>query len=368
MRSIAFSLAALAGMIAVPAMAQETKPKPAPTAEQVKKDPDNLEGLNAFFSEKFMAIGSKMTANADEAETLLNDLKGVINGLEPQTEEAKKLVARGKTAMSFYTERLELARTKLADLEAKLKAAPDDASTISKYVSKLREELSAKMESDAAGATAQMAKAREFLGGLKANVKADASKAVETALGSLNALERSLKADATRAELVGKKAAALNVETWVNGKALTDADLKGKVVLLDFWAVWCGPCIATFPHLIEWNEKYADKGLVMIGLTKYYNYDWNAEKDRAERSQGTVAPEKEQAMLAKFAEQHKLTHRFGVQKTNETAEFYGVTGIPQVVVIDREGVVRMIKVGSGDANAKAIGALLAELLDAPANP
>ena len=62
MRSIAFSLAALAGMIAVPAMAQETKPKPAPTAEQVKKDPDNLEGLNAFFIMPAVARGFSLSS------------------------------------------------------------------------------------------------------------------------------------------------------------------------------------------------------------------------------------------------------------------------------------------------------------------
>ena len=72
-------------------------------------------------------------------------------------------------------------------------------------------------------------------------------------------------------------------------------------MLLDFWAVWCGPCIATFPHLREWNEKYAGKGLVMIGLTDYYNFDWDEKAGKATHSRDKVAPEKEQAMLVKFA-------------------------------------------------------------------
>jgi hypothetical protein len=67
-------------------------------------------------------------------------------------------------------------------------------------------------------------------------------------------------------------------------------------------------------------------------------------------------------MLVKFAAQHKLTHRFGIQKDHSLSKYYGVTGIPQVVVIDREGVVRLIKVGSGEANAKAIDEMLETLL------
>ena len=66
-------------------------------------------------------------------------------------------------------------------------------------------------------------------------------------------------------ETISQPTFPLEVEAWVNGNALTDKELEGKVVLIDFWAVWCGPCIATFPHLREWRDKYSDKGLVIIG-------------------------------------------------------------------------------------------------------
>jgi thiol-disulfide isomerase/thioredoxin len=172
-------------------------------------------------------------------------------------------------------------------------------------------------------------------------------------------------AENAQTRLIGQKAAPVDVETWVNGPPLTDADLKGKVVLLDFWAVWCGPCIATFPHLREWNAKYAGKGLVIVGLTNYYNYEWDVKTGRAKRSEDTVPHADEQAMLVKFAAQHGLTHRLGIPSGGSLAKFYGVTSIPQAVVIDREGIVRLIKVGSGEANATAIEALLKQLL-APA--
>lgn len=179
---------------------------------------------------------------------------------------------------------------------------------------------------------------------------------------SLSSIKSRFDADKKHYELVGKPAFPLDVVSWVNGEELTDEALKGKVVLLDFWAVWCGPCIATFPHLREWHEKYSDKGLVIIGMTRHYGYGWNDETNRPAREQG-ISPEDEEAAMVDFAAYHKLSHRFGVMpQGSEFSANYGVRGIPQAVVIDREGKIRMIKVGSGEANAKAIDELLAELL------
>jgi predicted transcriptional regulator len=84
------------------------------------------------------------------------------------------------------------------------------------------------------------------------------------------------------------------------------------------------------------------------------------------RAQGEekVAPEKEREMLVKFAEHHNLHHRFALQKDTVLSEYYAVSGIPHVVVIDREGKVRLIRVGSGDQNAQDIQNMLEKLLAA----
>ncbi len=208
----------------------------------------------------------------------------------------------------------------------------------------------------------QLKQVQEFLKGI---VSEDAK--LTRALGSgqrmIASMSRRIDAAIKHLELIGKPAPQLDAVAWVNGPSLTDKDLEGKVVLIDFWAVWCGPCIATFPHLRAWQEKYADKELVIIGVTRYYNYEWNEQSGRARRSQGTVSPGDEQAMLGKFAELHKLKHRFMVTPPNSSFQRqFGVTGIPQAVVLDQDGTIQLIRVGSGEQNSHDIEQKIEQLL------
>ncbi len=178
----------------------------------------------------------------------------------------------------------------------------------------------------------------------------------------------SLSADQKKQEgLVGKPApniaaGAVNFNT----KPVQLSDLKGKVVLIDFWAVWCGPCIATIPTLREWADEYKDKGLVVLGVTELEGRFGGFDKEKGRPVSMKNAPkEKEEEMLKGFVDFHKINYPIAALSTKDGgAAFgaYGVQGIPTAVLIDRKGVVRMIKVGSGPTNKKALKAEIEKLL------
>lgn len=180
------------------------------------------------------------------------------------------------------------------------------------------------------------------------------------------------KEDDPHAALIGKKAPDFAGDFALNGKPVKLSDLKGKVVLVDFWAVWCGPCIHTFPLLREWSKDYRDRGLEVVGITTYYKYyGFDKEKGKLKfvgekiedketgkiKVTGGLEPAQEQEMLRDFAAHHELKYRLMALTRDDwkkVSDAYKVRGIPQAVLIDRLGNVRMIKVGAQPENGEAL--------------
>jgi thiol-disulfide isomerase/thioredoxin len=171
------------------------------------------------------------------------------------------------------------------------------------------------------------------------------------------------------AEMIGKPAPDFTGDFAINGKPTKISALKGKVVLLDFWAVWCGPCIGAFPHLRELNDKYKDKGLEVVGVTWYQEkYDFDKEKGELSELEGDkkLSKSEEQNMLKDFAAHYKLDYLVMTVPRDEKDKImqtdYKAAGIPELVVIDRKGIIRMVKAGNSKENVEALTKKIEELV------
>ena len=228
--------------------------------------------------------------------------------------------------------------------------------SVSNYVSR-----NARNAPDVAGNT--LNSAMTFIEALESD-DSNVNRIRETFVKNAERLNKTIESARALLAMIGKPAPAIDPKEWVNGDPETLESLKGKVVLLDFWAVWCGPCIATFPHLKHLDAEYGPKGLTILGVTRQYNYSWDDATSTASRAKDPVSLEDEMAMLEKFIAKYELTHRTMVtpQDSKMNAE-YQVTGIPHVALLDKQGNVRLVKIGSGSKNAEEIEAMVQKLLE-----
>ena len=143
---------------------------------------------------------------------------------------------------------------------------------------------------------------------------------------------------------------------WIDQKPIKLSDLRGQVVLLDFWAHWCGPCRYTFPKLTRWHEQYKSKGLVILGLTDYFGHGEGRTMTKAE----------ELDYLRKFKKLNKLPYGFVVADSKVNDINYGVTAIPSSFLIDRRGNLRFIASNASEPELSRLEMMIPKLLNEPA--
>ena len=149
---------------------------------------------------------------------------------------------------------------------------------------------------------------------------------------------------------------AIQVDEWIDQRPAKLSELRGRVVLLDFWATWCGPCRVTLPRLQTLHESYKDKGLVILGVTNFFGH--------AEGKQLTRAQELD--YLRDFKKRFRLQYGFAIADSEENDRNYAVSSIPANFLIDRRGVVRFISIGSSEVESVALARMIKKLIDEPA--
>ena len=111
--------------------------------------------------------------------------------------------------------------------------------------------------------------------------------------------------------------------TDLDGRTLSSADWKGKVVLVNFWATWCPPCLAEIPDLIALQNKYRDR-LVVIGI-----------------SEDEISPE----VVKRFATERKINYPIAMTSADLQTRFTGITALPTTFVLDPDGQIAYKRVG-----------------------
>jgi thiol-disulfide isomerase/thioredoxin len=237
------------------------------------------------------------TAAADYAESLVDsDDKSLA-------EEARKLVLVADARKVFSTGDVEGAGKLVGRLGAMLEANPDDAMAVG-------------LAAQVAGAIDHMPGgedvARSAYETFGAAFAKSSNPQVKEMAKSFAGMLRRLSLPGNEMEITG---------TNLDGTPFDQKTLAGKVVLVDFWATWCGPCVAEIPNVLEQYEKYHDQGFEVVGIS--------LDEDRE--------------VLEKFVAEQKIPWPILYEKPqgegwrHPLSTFYGISGIPTVILIGRDG-------------------------------
>ena len=143
---------------------------------------------------------------------------------------------------------------------------------------------------------------------------------------------------ATQLALIGQMAPDISIKTWINAGPVTLEALRGRVVLLEFWATWCKPCQEMFPKLKQFQEQAGARGLEIIAITRHYMaYGGTAESKQEELQ-----------LMNTTVTNQGVSFAVGVAEDESLQATYGANGLPTAVLIDRRGVVRYAGPGGED--------------------
>lgn len=141
-------------------------------------------------------------------------------------------------------------------------------------------------------------------------------------ISGCKAPEQSLQSDGNVGNRLGNIAPDFTLDT-IDGKSIRLSDFRGKNIILNFWATWCGPCRFEMPFLEAVHETWAKAGVVVIAINTQDGYE-NARS---------------------YAKAYNLKFIIPVDVTGKVAEKFGVRGMPTTIFINADGIITSIKIG-----------------------
>ena len=143
-------------------------------------------------------------------------------------------------------------------------------------------------------------------------------------------------------DAVGQPMPAFSLKD-ANGQTARPADYKGKVVLLDFWATWCGPCKVEIPWFMEFEREFKDQGFAVVGVSMDED-GWKAIKP--------------------YVQDMKMNYRVLLGNDDVSTAYGGLDSLPTTLLIDRQGKIALVEVGVSKGKEEFKNAIV-QLLNAP---
>jgi thiol-disulfide isomerase/thioredoxin len=140
--------------------------------------------------------------------------------------------------------------------------------------------------------------------------------------------------------LIGRPAPEILVSEWLNTAPLALAELRGKVVLLEFWATWCKQCEEPFAQAKRLHKELSSEGLIVIALTRFYLSFGAPQDSRLEEIE----------LIRRYVAERSINFPVGISNDEATQLLYGASGLPSMALIDRQGIVRHAYGGGLDEN------------------
>jgi cytochrome c biogenesis protein CcmG/thiol:disulfide interchange protein DsbE len=137
-----------------------------------------------------------------------------------------------------------------------------------------------------------------------------------------------------------KLAPNFEVQNLTGGEPVNLEQFQGKVVYVDFWASWCGPCLKSFPFMEELHRQYGDQGLVVVAI--------NMDQD----------PQDAHDFLA----EHPVTFLLGQDRDGAVAQQYGVMAMPSSFIVGRDGLIENVHYGFKSSDKEKIESVISQIL------